>query len=157
MLYSSASYASYQYRKDPYTVINAYLSRQLPVITPEIEFIQENLGPLPTITPCIDFARTSLEHAEVEDDDVDMTAVINIDNPPAERMPDNNNVELDLALGSVKIPKPSGEPGRPRSGGYSLEAALDKWGEELFQMVNVRMVMTIWINAYLISYRNSSN
>jgi len=36
-----------------------------------------------------------------------------------------------------KIPKPSGEPGRPNSGGYSIEDALISWGKDEFGKVMV--------------------
>ena len=36
-----------------------------------------------------------------------------------------------------KIPKPSGEPGRPNSGGYSIEDALISWGKDEFHKVTV--------------------
>ena len=35
------------------------------------------------------------------------------------------------------IPKPSGEPGRPNSGGYSIEDALISWGKDEFGKVMV--------------------
>jgi len=39
----------------------------------------------------------------------------------------------------VLIPKPSGEPGRPRSGGYSLDEVLGVWGAETLSKVTVRL------------------
>jgi hypothetical protein len=39
---------------------------------------------------------------------------------------------------AVLIPKPSGEPGRPHSGGYSLDDALGAWGAETLSKVTVR-------------------
>lgn len=49
---------------------------------------------------------------------------------------DAEETELS-ALSFKKIPKPSGEPGRPRSGGYSIEAALASWDKKEFSDVNV--------------------
>lgn len=145
----------------------AYLSRQLPIITTTIEFSLKNIGPSPIITPQIDFGDIiSLKNIpELEDDDVDMTEVTDMINIPApDKTPDYNievdNIEVDdIDLDSedndfsdVRIPKPNGEPGRPRSGGYSLEGALEKWGQDLFQVVNVRIMMLIRTdnNAYFV-------
>ena len=125
--------------------MSPYLSRQLPVITPSIEFFPKNLGPPPIITTQINFSpNTPSQHAQLEEDDTDMMEITDmIDTPVLEETPDNNVEDflnnLDFVLCNTKIPKPSGEPGRPRSGGYSLEAALEKWGEELFQAVNMRI------------------
>lgn len=38
------------------------------------------------------------------------------------------------------IPKPSGEPGRPHSGGYSLDNVLSDWGAETLSKLTVRLV-----------------
>lgn len=146
----------------------AYLSRQLPIITTTIEFSLKNIGPPAIITPQIDFGDTiSLKNIpELEDDDVDMTEVTDMINIPVpDKTPDYNievdNIEVDdIDLDSednyfsdVRIPKPNGEPGRPRSGGYSLEGALEKWGQDLFQVVNVRIMMLIRTdnNAYFVT------
>lgn len=48
--------------------------------------------------------------------------------------------ELDEIV--VLIPKPSGEPGRPHSGGYSLDNVLSDWGVETLSKVTVRLVTT---------------
>ena len=40
----------------------------------------------------------------------------------------------------VLIPKPSGEPGRPHSGGYSLDNVLSDWGAETLSKLTVRLV-----------------
>lgn len=131
--------------------MSPYLSRQLPVITSSIEFFQKSPGPPPIITPQINFSsNTPSQHApQPEEDDIDMMEITDIISTPAPgETPDDDNVEdflnrLDVVLCNSKIPKPCGEPGRPRSGGYSLEAALGKWGEELFQDVNVRITLII--------------
>ena len=39
----------------------------------------------------------------------------------------------------ILVPKPSGEPGRPRSGGYSLEEVLSPWGVETLAKVTVSL------------------
>ena len=125
--------------------MSPYISHQLPVITPSIEFFRKSLGPPPPITPEINFgSNTPSQHAP-EEDNIEMMEITDMISTP---VPDNNDVEdflnrLDDVLCNIKIPKPSGEPGRPRSGGYSLETALGKWGEELFQAVNVRITLKI--------------
>jgi len=98
-----------------------YLSCQLPVITTCIEFSQKNLGPTPIITPQIDFAENLLP----EDEDVDMTEDSDILVP--KKTPDYDDT-LDILADVMKnIPKPIGEPRRPRSGGYCLEAGRCPW------------------------------
>lgn len=47
-------------------------------------------------------------------------------------LPDSVSVDSD-----VLIPKPQGEPGRPRSGGYNLESQLTGWTPTLYKDVKV--------------------
>jgi hypothetical protein len=125
--------------------MNSYLSRNLPIITPAIQFFPKNLGPAPDITSQIDFEnRISMSPQNELGAEDDMTDLFDV--PAPEKTPDDNGFEeLDIfdtfdmgTLNNSKIPKPAGEPGRPRSGGYSLEETLGKWGQEVFQAVNVR-------------------
>jgi len=44
----------------------------------------------------------------------------------------------DVEFPATQIPKPAGEPGRPNSGGYSLEDSLAPWGREELVKVMVR-------------------
>lgn len=124
--------------------MDAYLSRQLPVITTCIEFSQKNLGPTPIITPQIDFAHNASKNLLVEDEDVGMMEGDTVD-ALLEKTPDHDDtldILAHLMKNPTKIPKPIGEPGRPRSGGYCLEAALGNWGDELFHAVNVRLLLS---------------
>jgi hypothetical protein len=120
--------------------MDAYLSRQLPVITMCIEFSQKNLGPTPIITPQIDFANNSSKILLVEEENAMEVDIVDVLVP--EKAPDYDDDTLDILADAMKnptkIPKPIGEPGRPRSGGYCLEAALGNWGDELFHAINVR-------------------
>ncbi|PPR01214.1 hypothetical protein CVT24_006039 [Panaeolus cyanescens] len=47
----------------------------------------------------------------------------------------NNDHVPEKATAFKLIPKPHGEPGRPQSGGYSLEQALNSWSQELLETV----------------------
>jgi len=40
---------------------------------------------------------------------------------------------------TILIPKPSGEPGRPHSGGYSLDKVLSPWGVATLTKVTVSL------------------
>lgn len=126
--------------------MDAYLSRQLPVITTCIEFSQKNLGPNPIITPQIDFANNTSKHLPVEDENMMEVDIADVSAP--EKTPDYDDtldILADAMKNPTKIPKPIGEPGRPRSGGYCLEAALGNWGDGLFHAINVRPLIVIVI------------
>jgi len=43
----------------------------------------------------------------------------------------------DIVQSTTLIPKPSGEPGRPHSGGYSLDEVLSPWGVATLAKVTV--------------------
>ncbi|PPR05294.1 hypothetical protein CVT26_011617 [Gymnopilus dilepis] len=117
------------------------LSRHLPIITNRIRFVSVKLAPPPVITQRIDFAGMWVYDREPENQ--------NSASPigPAQRVsPELQDNEMDPGTYTTssdeseisddedecrKIPKPQGEPGRPRSGGYTLKKVLRGWGDDL--------------------------
>ena len=125
-----------------YNIMDTYLSRPLPVIIASIKFTPRNIGPPPIITFQIDFT-THINNKTIplQDNDI-MDEPKDTSVPGPEKTPDYNtaNIPDDSTpelIAITKIPKPNGEPGRPHSGGYSLEVALGNWAEDLLQVVNV--------------------
>lgn len=133
------------------SLTSAMISRPLPLITHRILFSTKALSTKPTITPRIKFpARTAVKSKEYlhpqQERDLTPSASGSDDD---DRMSTNSDSESELSElselsdsdidipSSKKIPKPPGEPGRPRSGGYSIEVALASWGKEEFVKVNV--------------------
>jgi hypothetical protein len=124
------------------------LRRHLPITTNRLEFFPQSIGPPPAITPRIDFEKR-LEGDFESDSENDMCGdgdVMNIDASPATPFDDVSSrssaeepaeeIPDLLDTGEKKIPKPKGQPGHPRSGGYSLEFVLRNWGST-FSDVNV--------------------
>lgn len=115
------------------------LSRHLPLITARIHFNAVPIPPLPVITSRTFFAEgeraprdltPSISGNESTADDND-----GIIDPDGESEVSDNSEEDECS--STLIPKPAGEPGRPNSGGYSLEDALAPLGKELLGKVIV--------------------
>ncbi|PPR02272.1 hypothetical protein CVT26_011748 [Gymnopilus dilepis] len=114
------------------------LSRHLPVITNRIQFVSVKLAPPPVITQRIDFAGMWSCDSEPE-----KRAPAGLRQGVSPELHDEGiDPEVDLASSgesemsddddsSTKIPKPQGEPGRPRSGGYTLSKVLRGWGDDL--------------------------
>ncbi|PPR03095.1 hypothetical protein CVT26_004614 [Gymnopilus dilepis] len=123
------------------------LSRHLPLITSRIEFRLDGLSrALPLITPRIDFA-DSLVFDQADTDKVG--SVDQIDSPEhsdasqqafdaweLHEFPSGDHPDDCLPIIPTRIPKPSGEPGRPHSGGYNLDDELGAWDAETLSAVN---------------------
>ncbi|KDR65389.1 hypothetical protein GALMADRAFT_148733 [Galerina marginata CBS 339.88] len=110
------------------------MSRHLPLITTRIQFTANKIPALPAITPRTFFAKaegqsrdlTPSEHGASGDEEPGHVADENrvLADDESELSDDPEEVFASL------VPKPAGEPGRPNSGGYSLEDALAPWGKE---------------------------
>ena len=123
------------------------ISHHLPLVTNRICFSPTMPSSTPTITPRIDFNAASKSAAAFKHQTRELTPS---DHGLSESSPDDNGEseifseaeETDhesSTLPCTKIPKPSGEPGRPRSGGYSIEAVLASWDKKEFADVNVKL------------------
>lgn len=130
------------------------LSRHLPLITNRIHFASSAMAPLPTITPRADlpFLGVNIPPGSGNPAERELTPSEDSRESSPENKPNVNDGESELSelselesdIGSdealrpaQKIPKPSGEPGRPNSGGYSIEDALVSWGKDEFGKVTV--------------------
>lgn len=134
---------------------NSTINRHLPLITHRIEFFSSNSHSAPPlITPRIDFgARWAPERnrpdsslssdIDVEMDDAasDAASDISVASTDNKSSSDSEQDEAKDKKGK-KIPKPSGQPGRPHSGGYSMETELRGWSPKMFADVNVRASST---------------
>ncbi|KDR71182.1 hypothetical protein GALMADRAFT_214158 [Galerina marginata CBS 339.88] len=116
------------------------ISRPLPLITHRIEFSSKVLSTAPVVTSRLEFGQQTLK-ATVSYLERELTP----SDHGNENSPLNKDVESELSdlsdieeapTTSKKIAKPSGEPGRPGSGGYSIEDALASWGKEEVLKVN---------------------
>ena len=115
------------------------MSRHLPLITTRINFTMNKISALPAITPRTFFAKgesqsraltpsvRSISGNEDSNDHISDDDHI-IDNDGESELSDDPEGEDDYP--ATRIPKPVGEPGRPNSGGYSLEDALATWSRE---------------------------
>jgi hypothetical protein len=122
----------------------AIMRRHMPLITQRIIFAHQALPGLPTITPRIDFdmedltrSRASQEPGDKSDDERDelLSALSSIESD------DSGGKDGDKSGGKdgSKIPKPAGEAGRPRSGGYNLKEVLG-WTKADFDKIQVRRI-----------------
>lgn len=104
----------------------------------------------PTITPRLKFSAKATSkpkeplHSCPDRDLTPSIADSDDDEPLANddgesELSDQSEIEIDVP--TKKIPKPAGEPGRPGSGGYSIETVLAPWGKEEFAKVNVKIVL----------------
>ncbi|KAF8961310.1 hypothetical protein BDZ97DRAFT_1921391 [Flammula alnicola] len=124
------------------------LSRALPLITHRISFSANVSSTNPTITPRIEFpAKRAIKPKELSQSRPERELTPSITSADEEDQPANSDGESELSELSesdtapdtptqMKIPKPAGEPGRPRSGGYNIEAVLAPWGKEEFAKVH---------------------
>ncbi|SJL15222.1 uncharacterized protein ARMOST_18708 [Armillaria ostoyae] len=116
--------------------------RHLPLITRRIKFMPLAHTPLPLITarrefaiarerspspPLIDPGSPALSNVS---DGSDVSMHSDNDNPSGSILGDDGVDDEDVKI----IPKPPGEPGRPKSGGYNLEQALG-WPDAIYQQV----------------------
>ena len=128
------------------------ISRHLPLTTNRIEFcFSTDAGPLPDITPRIDFGtdRSAALHKSRSQNEVG--AIIcegersSSEKSSIARSSTDSDInglssserEEDPGETTLKIRKPPGEPGRPGSGGYSIEGALKGWTPDLILDVKV--------------------
>jgi hypothetical protein len=140
--------------------MDSYLTQPLPLITPRIEFAFQSVAHLPVITARMDFTTLGLKmpngnaHATpVNDNESDIevdnsTSDIEMDDLPlAASSLTHNQTNDDFSSLSEsennnqrqKIRKPVGEPGRPKSGGYTLEKEIASWGSDTIAKVNVSL------------------
>lgn len=128
-----------------------YLTQPLPLITLRIQFELQPVGPLPVITIRTDFAPFGLKtpggdiddkESETEDD----TSDAEMEDLATYTHHNTNNTNASIAssdddddevVTTQRIRKPAGEPGRPKSGGYTLEKEIASWGPETIAKVNV--------------------
>jgi hypothetical protein len=84
--------------------------------------------------------------------DANTASDIEMENLPLVAGPSHNKANDDLSSLSEsedddhshdteKIRKPAGEPGRPKSGGYTLEKEIASWGSDTIAKVNVSHVI----------------
>ena len=125
---------------------NTMLSRHLPLITTRINFTGNKVSVIhPAITHRISFAK----EGECRDLTPSMHSISGNEEPNDHILDDDRIVDddgeselsedpEDVEFPATQIPKPAGEPGRPNSGGYSLEDSLAPWGREELAKVMVR-------------------
>lgn len=128
-----------------------YVQKHQPLITPRIEFGAGPPHPLPLLTSRIEFDPQSLARARISSDtdrqerndkrrrlstsgryDRDDSDASSDDDPPT---------QTPTAGPSTLKTKPPGEPGKPGSGGYSLENVLlnvHKWQKKDYEALYVR-------------------
>lgn len=126
-----------------------YIRKHQPLITPRVSFRLETADPLPTITPRIEFIFENVRHPgeDEEDSATGGTQRAESEGPDAadesqdaaskeSQSGDESQAEEERA---TTIPKPSGQPGRPGSGGYCLEDALLEygWSKQTFDNISV--------------------
>ncbi|KAF9472478.1 hypothetical protein BDN70DRAFT_938156 [Pholiota conissans] len=119
-----------------------YLLRHRPLITPRISFRLAPPAPLPTLTPRIEFNSEYLKRQRAPEDSEVSTgakrqrrsqtpqASASANQDETLQLIDDEGDEEDDSItptpaGEKLISKPQGEPGRPGSGGFSLEDALE--------------------------------
>jgi hypothetical protein len=149
-------------KKTKKNAMDPLLRRHLPITTNRLEFFPQTICPPPVITPRIDFEKR-LEDLDTDSEN-DMRGdgvVMDIDANPATPLDDVSSdasshsedegpaeeISDFLDTREKKIPKPKGQPGHPRSGGYSLDFVLRNWGSALAD-VNVNNRTRIKINTH---------
>lgn len=119
-----------------------YLQRPQPLIAPRIEFAREPPPSLPSIKSRIEFTLERLA-AQAQLDDGGPDAVIDLEmEPDLSGARAGSSTPQFVQASLKKIPKPSGEPGRPFSGGYCLTSVLvgtHKWSEQSVEDLTVRL------------------
>jgi hypothetical protein len=124
------------------------MSRHLPLITTRINFTANKVSALPVITARTFFAKGESESRALtpsvhsisrneESNDYILDDVHIVDNDGESELSDDPGEQDNFP--ATRIPKPAGEPGRPNSGGYSLEDALATWGREELGKVMVHI------------------
>jgi hypothetical protein len=125
-----------------------YIRRHCPLITSRIEF-SAAASTLPSITPRIEFTADRLSYATGEQrapnggPGVDLVGSGEGDTNSYDGSGSGSGSEsgqVSLRNRKNKIQKPTGEPGRPGSGGYCLETILvrnHKWSKEMLGEITV--------------------
>lgn len=100
----------------------------VPAITPRINLSLLNSIPPGNANPAERELTPSEDGSLVDDGESEMSELSEL----------GSDIDSGEALHPAqKIPKPPGEPGRPNSGGYSIEDALVSWGKDEFGKVAV--------------------
>ncbi|KDR65799.1 hypothetical protein GALMADRAFT_148382 [Galerina marginata CBS 339.88] len=119
------------------------ISRHLPLITHRVQFSSKVSSTAPLVTHRLEFDRQTaaskkpqLERRELTPSDSGSER--NKDKDLESDLSDLTDSEEEATHSAVskKIPKPAGEPGRPGSGGYSIDDTLASWGKEEVLKVN---------------------
>ncbi|PPQ96458.1 hypothetical protein CVT26_010512 [Gymnopilus dilepis] len=117
-----------------------HVSRHPPTITNRVEFVRVKILPRPDITARVNYAgKWAIDPMPLSP----CLAMTGLD-PELESCPDSNdddeenidelcneNNDTNVDKGPRMIPKPQGERGRPRSGGYTLSKVLEGWDGDL--------------------------
>lgn len=135
-----------------------YLHRHHPLIAARIEFLVEPLPLIPSIKSRIEFTPERLVYSdksqtlhEATDDGANAQtepAVAQVDNVEPSRP------TLVRQTPTFKIPKPSGEPGRPLSGGYGLSSTLvnvHNWSEKSVEELTVSFRLSTVVHKFNVS------
>lgn len=131
--------------------MHTIILQHLPLITSRIEF---SLSPQPEL-PVITLRKCFLEYDMQRDNGNDMGSHVgdnannvgnDVDNGADHAEVNGQASGSDISSeaggddgfgpGRILIPKPSGEPGRPQSGGFNLERALN-WPKATFEKIQV--------------------
>lgn len=131
-----------------------YVQKPHPLIAARIEYTLAPAPPLPSITPRIEFTAERLAYSQDVAGGSSATMVGHNDDNSLNHRPASDSSGDDSADDSaqparlnrrrssrnLKIPKPTGEPGRPRSGGFCVEDSLVKthgWSEDSVRKLTV--------------------
>jgi hypothetical protein len=116
-----------------------HLQKYRPLVTPQIEFREAPRPPLPVLTPHIEFDPDRLVHSHLPSDEgheggSNKRRRLSLSSRHDEDSDANGDdplpAEASAPSPSTLKPKPAGEPGKPGSGGFSLENMLintHKW------------------------------
>lgn len=123
-----------------------YIQKPHPLIAARVEYTLAPASPLPSITPRVEFTAERLAYSR------DVVGGGNQATTASEGQDDNDpsiSPQGDAESSTVtplrtyrsasKIPKPTGEPGRPGSGGFCVEDSLKmhEWSEESVSKLTV--------------------
>ena len=122
-----------------------YIQKPHPLIAARVEYTLAPAPPLPSITPRVEFTAERLAYSRdvVGRGNQATTAPEGQnDNDPSispQGDAESSTVTLLRNRSASKIPKPTGEPGRPGSGGFCVEDSLKmhKWSEESVSKLTV--------------------
>jgi len=124
-----------------------HLRKHHPLVTPRIEFRMGPPPPLPLLTPRIEFDPDALVHARPPSDGDNegghnkcrRLSFSGRHNGDDSTVPGDDDLSSAPAS-STLIVKPAGEPGKPGSGGFSLENVLinvHKWMKKDYEALHV--------------------